>query len=296
MERETLTALLLLILGGLTLQFGAARTSVEPGNADDWLAERMSWRQLWLPLLPASWIGTCLLGWALAEPDPVRDRMNPVVVVLLAVPFMMIVGRALIRALVSLLKHPTQTRIHTYGLWRPRLYCDAALQSRWTPTEWLATYLHEYAHRRHRDPLRVWLAQIAVDVQWPWPDAQQRFLAWLECLEQLRDLEAVTLGADPMDLATAILKTVRYQQELGRTLQVPILMGARVALTRPDVLLRQRINHLLRAQCTPFKNTPTPRIHWGFEILMMTGLWVSGLVVGLFLAAPMVAWLLRWTL
>jgi hypothetical protein len=32
--------------------------------------ERLSWRRIWLPLLPAMIVAAWLSGWALAEPEP----------------------------------------------------------------------------------------------------------------------------------------------------------------------------------------------------------------------------------
>ncbi len=291
MERETLTGLLVLILGGLSLQLCAGRWVTGHDHSDAWQAERQAWWRLWQPLLPASWVGMCLLGWALAEPDPVQDRMNPGVVVLLALPFLLLVCRALIRAWLSLLKLHPRPLIYTHGLLRPRLCCDAALQARWTPAEWLAVYLHEYAHRQHRDPLRVWLAQIAVDLLWPWPAALNRFQVWLEHLERLRDIEAVSLGADRTDLAAAVLKTVRFQMEKGGTIRGWVGNGAVASLTGSEIFLRQRIDHLLHAE-----RRQRPKVRWVVTLITLTGLWMSGLFVGCRLAAPMVSYLLSWTL
>jgi beta-lactamase regulating signal transducer with metallopeptidase domain len=51
---------------------------------------------------------------------------------------------------------------------------------------------HERAHARHHDPLRIWLAQLATDLQWPWPQAHKRFQLWILALELARDEEAAS--------------------------------------------------------------------------------------------------------
>jgi len=70
---------------------------------------------------------------------------------------------------------------------------------------------HERAHTRHRDPLRIWLAQFAADLRWPWPQAQKRFLEWILALEFARDDEARAAGIDGSDLATAVLASLRFR-------------------------------------------------------------------------------------
>jgi beta-lactamase regulating signal transducer with metallopeptidase domain len=100
-----------------------------------------------------------------------------------------------------------------------------------------AALAHERAHARHRDPLRIWLAQLAIDLQWPWPQAHKRFRLWIVALELARDEEARASGVDGSDLATAILASAR----LGRQAILP----ANAALISDPSTLRERISRLL---------------------------------------------------
>jgi hypothetical protein len=69
-----------------------------------------------------------------------------------------------------------------------------------------------------RDPLRIWLAQLAADLQWPVPGTGSRFSAWLLALEVERDDEAVAAGALSENLADAILAAARFH--LARTMSL----------------------------------------------------------------------------
>jgi beta-lactamase regulating signal transducer with metallopeptidase domain len=75
-----------------------------------------------------------------------------------------------------------------------------------------AALAHESAHARRRDPLRIWLAQLAADLQWPVPGSARRLSAWLLALEAQRDDEALASGAAAEDLAEAILTAARLQR------------------------------------------------------------------------------------
>jgi beta-lactamase regulating signal transducer with metallopeptidase domain len=107
---------------------------------------------------------------------------------------------------------------------------------------------HERAHARHRDPLRIWLAQLATDLQWPWPQAQKRLRLWILALELARDEEARAAGVDGSDLAAAILASAR----LGRQAILP----RRAALIDDPSTFKERISRLLE----PLPLDP-PRTH-----------------------------------
>jgi beta-lactamase regulating signal transducer with metallopeptidase domain len=96
---------------------------------------------------------------------------------------------------------------------------------------------HERAHARHWDPLRIWLTQLATDLQWPCPQARERLRRWLLALELARDEEARATGAEGTDLADAILASARFDQRVNLPLQAA-LMGEPSAL-------KQRIARLL---------------------------------------------------
>jgi hypothetical protein len=63
------------------------------------------------------------------------------------------------------------------------------------PAALRAVHEHESAHARHHDPLRIWLAELAADLQWPSPSARARLQSWPETLELARDDEARERGA-----------------------------------------------------------------------------------------------------
>jgi len=96
---------------------------------------------------------------------------------------------------------------------------------------------HERAHARHRDQLRIWLAQVATDLQWPWPQASKRFRQWIHALELARDEEARSAGIAGPDLAAALLASVRFHQQAS-PFAIPALTGEPSAL-------EERITRLL---------------------------------------------------
>jgi hypothetical protein len=101
----------------------------------------------------------------------------------------------------------------------------------------MAAFAHERVHVRHRDPLRVWLAQIATDLQWPSPTARRRFEHWLTSLELARDEEARLDGAPGEDLAAAVVAVARMP---WRQLDAAI-----VGLTGAETSLASRVHRLL---------------------------------------------------
>ena len=72
-----------------------------------------------------------------------------------------------------------------------------------------AVRAHESAHARHRDPLRVWAAQLATDLQWPGRGANTRLAQWRHALELARDEEVRRQGVDGADLAAAVIVALR---------------------------------------------------------------------------------------
>ncbi len=235
MERElVLFVSILATCGPLAFAVGpwpAARRVLRSGRD----AERAAWRRLWLPLLPAAAALVLLLGWALQEPDPSDELLRPLAVIA-ALPWALVCGRALARALRSL--RPGELPVAaTVGVLRPTVHLAPALARAIDAPSLAAAREHEAAHARHRDPLRVWLAQVAADLQWPWPAAAARLRDWRHALELARDEEARLRGADGADLAEAILAAARIDAARSR--------GA-VALGGDADRLRDRIGRLLR--------------------------------------------------
>jgi hypothetical protein len=210
MERESLLAILIMILGGLVLQLFAAWPARHRRRSPSRQHEVLLWFALWWPVGMALTVAAWLCGWALSQPDPVPGHVSRVIFVV-ATPFVLIGARALARALWSLCHAPRGYGIATVGILRPRVVIAPALQGALDPRALHAALAHERTHVRHRDPLRIWLAQFVTDLQWPWGAAQRRFTDWLAALEQARDDEARAGGIDGADLAAAVLGSVRFQ-------------------------------------------------------------------------------------
>lgn len=211
------------------------------GDLSGELLERRRWRRLWLPLVPSLLAMFALGGWALQEPGQTDEILNPLVLII-AFPVALGWLRALLRALRSLLIAGAGTRspLVTVGLIRPRVVCAAHLPVVLDPQALEAAMAHEAAHVRHRDPLRVWVAQFATDLQWPNRGARRRLNAWLSALELARDEEARHRGTAGEDLAAAVLAVTRLV-----TSRAPAAPMAAACLTGAELDLATRIRRLL---------------------------------------------------
>ena len=247
MERETLLTMLLMIFGGCALQVLAHWPAQLPVGADTETLEQVAWFKVCLPALPILPLGAWLAGWALTQPDPVRTPLDPFVVVALWLPFGLLFLRALLRAGWALVREPPECGVSTVGFMTPRVLFSPFLARRLEEPLIRAALAHERAHGRHRDPLRIWVAQLITDLQWPWPQARRRLDNWLEALEWLRDEEARRSGTDGSDLAAAVLASVRFLGALPareRTL-LPGTQLAHARLIGDGESLQRRIERLL---------------------------------------------------
>ena len=237
MDREIVLASLILAIVGPALPAVTAwrqRPQATP-SALHW--ERACWRALWMPVLIGLIMVSALLGWAMLEP---RDS-EPLPLLILAVSalFAAIWTRALIRGVKAARRRP-EVVAATVGLWRPHSVVSDGLVTRLDGAAVEAVRAHEEAHIRHRDPLRLWLAQLATDLQWPSRNARQRFDQWRHVLELARDEEARQCGVDGADLAAAILVAVRL------TPTSPIAAG----LISSPAALEDRVARLLAPLAT----------------------------------------------
>ncbi|MDE2076726.1 MAG: hypothetical protein KGI91_06580 [Burkholderiales bacterium] len=264
MGRETLLTILVILLGGLAAQPLALWPRHPLPDEAPRIAERRAWLRLWLPVVPALLVAAWLFGWALREPDPVHDRFDHGMLVMACLPFAVIVLRAVLRATWVLLSEPADLPICTAGLLQPRIVFSPFLARALDEGQIRAAWEHEQAHVRHRDPLRIWLAQIATDLQWPWPWARDRFIAWLEILECARDDEARSRGASGVDLAAAILATVRRSAEARRPHEALWPTTADAALIGDVQLLQSRIVRLL----SPMPEIAGTQVHGARQDLM----------------------------
>ena len=210
-------------------------------------AEPAAWFSLWAPFVPAAAIVGALVGWATFEPR------NAEVVPLTLYPFagatVYVCLRAIGRARRALAVHDAAPA-YTHGLWRPRIVFSTDLVSHFSPIEFEAAQAHEQAHVRHRDPLRLWVAQLWTDLQWPHRSAEQRFRAWRHALELARDDEARQGGIDGADLAAAVIAAAQFGRRAAPG-AVELGWGYSDAAA-----FRQRINRLL----APLDVSPDPSV------------------------------------
>ena len=225
--------------------------------------EPRAWWALLRPLLGGLLTLAFLLGWVLQEPDPADEWASPPLV-LLAVGALSIVVRAIWRAARSLAAaSATSFPIATVGLFRTRYVLSEPYLRMAAPDTLSAALEHESAHARHRDPLRIWLSQIAADLQWPVPGARRRFHTWLLALELHRDEEAVGAGASPVELAEALLLAA----QLGCP---PSDLGCTAPLLRGPEDLELRVHRLLElgTALRPAREQQAPK-HIGGALLML---------------------------
>ena len=281
MERESLLVILIMILGGLVLQLFAAWPARRRNTSRSRNQEVVLWFGLWWPVATALTVAAWLCGWALSQPDPVPGHVSGLIFVV-ATPFIGIGARAALRALWSLCRTPHGLGIATVGILRPRIVLAAELERALDARALRAALAHERTHVRHRDPLRIWLAQFVTDLQWPWGAAQRRFTDWLAALELARDDEARAGGIDGADLAAAVLGSVRFQCRLS---------GAAATLTGRPEALPGRIARLLEplpagAAATAIR---TPYAALAGALLLV---WSCAILLGLACGQPLIDTLL----
>lgn len=266
MEREAaLTVLVACVCGLLASACGALPT---PRGAAE--SERACWARIFAPLLPSGLALAFFVGWALQEPDPsdesLRFFMFP-----LAAAFAAIWARTGLRAIRAVFSVTGDVPAATVGLLNPWVVVSKRLVEALDPKALEAVHQHEAAHVRHRDPLRIWLAEIAVDLQWPWWVARARLHAWRRALEIARDDEARTRGVAGPDLAAAILVAARMSH--------PEEAGLITALNGDLSNLRERILRLLGP--APAAATPGADPAWSRVVLGVLALIVVALFLGM---------------
>lgn len=209
MDREHLFVVLGLSLLSLSLPAGAFLASTQRPLSDLSLAgdalERAAARRLLLPLLPTLLMLSALVGWVLQEP-PIAER-PPWFVFLMGVPGVIACSRAAFRAVVAL-RPATVRAAATLGIVNRRIVVDREFAASLDESARAAMMAHERAHFRHHDPLRLWIAQILTDLQWPLPGARERLEEWRVALELARDDEA-RQRVDGADLAAAVICAAR---------------------------------------------------------------------------------------
>lgn len=97
----------------------------------------------------------------------------------------------------------------TAGLWRPQVILSEGIVSSLSEEELRSVLLHEQAHVRSRDPVRLAVAQFLKDVLWFLPVARSLARDFVDAIEEGADDQAVMLTQQPVDLASALVKTAK---------------------------------------------------------------------------------------
>lgn len=122
----------------------------------------------------------------------------------------------------------------TRGLLRPRVEVERALVEQLSDEELCATLLHEVEHAREHDPMRLFVARVALGSN-PLGRLLEAALArYCFSREALCDLRAVQRGADPLALARSIVAAANPD---ARPTIHPALGGAGIAGVRARVQL-----------------------------------------------------------
>lgn len=243
----------------------AALPFVRPSSARS--LERVLWWRLCSPLVAPTLVIACVAGWVFVE--PIDTRTAPRLVLAFAAPVAVVWARALARAVWALAKGPAGPAF-TAGLFRPTISITPEFATKLDRAAAAAVLEHERAHVRHLDPLRIWLGQLAADLQWPLPSARIQLTQWRRALELARDEEARRRGVDGADLAQAIL--------VAAGLQADIAGGA--TLLDGNAALELRIRRLLEPLPTVQERSLSER--WGLRFLglAVVGAAVTGAVLG----------------
>lgn len=260
MSREMALAILALVVCGPATLICGLLPLGRPGSQEGWRLEAASWRRVWQPLIPGCLLLGVLGGWALREPGRTDELLLPSLLVS-AIPFGAIWIRACGRA-ARVLFHRVDSPAATIGLIRPRVVIDPRFLEVLDGRGAAAARAHEAAHVRHRDPLRIWLAQLATDLQWPSPRAGARLCAWMDDLELARDEEARLRGIAGEDLAAAVLAAARMSREHA--------VVCHPGLASAALSLRRRIRRLLEP--LPARARPPRRRPLGLLPLMAAGI------------------------
>ena len=240
MDREYCLSFLIALVGGSTILACGWWLVADVPTSNARQLEKIAWRQIWVPVAPALALTSALCGWALIEPDPIPEGM-PVSLILMSVPFLLLLARTAVRGGWALIVYPGEPGTATVGLLRPWIVFSPYLARQLNNRQIEAALEHERAHARHWDPLRIWLAQLVTDLQWPWPQARERMQRWVSALELARDEEARAAGIEGTDLAEAIIASARFCQNAN--------LSAQAALTGQAAALKERIARLLDPPC-----------------------------------------------
>lgn len=273
MERELTLVTLTLAACGTSVLLAGAVPLVPVRVRDARGLERALLARVRRPTLVALVVFAILLGWGLQEPDITPETVNPAIHVIAAI-IAAIWLRALARAVFSALGAKRVTGVaRTVGLLKPQALVDRTFASMLAHDELAAVLAHEQAHVRHRDPLRIWFAQLLADMQWPLPQSRSRLAAWRAALELARDDEARDEGVAGEDLASALIQAARFA----------VASPPAAASLADEPLLAQRIARLLSDR-EPGAGGPAS---WRLPTVLAACVF-SAVMVGQFVGEPLV--------
>lgn len=109
----------------------------------------------------------------------------------------------------------------TVGLWHPQIVVSQGIVSSLSEAELRAVLFHERSHARRRDPLRLLVVRFLADALWFLPVARSLARDFVDAVEESADDWAVKATRQPVELASALVKTAKT----GVVSAVPLVSG-----------------------------------------------------------------------
>lgn len=109
----------------------------------------------------------------------------------------------------------------TVGLWHPQIVVTDGIVSSLSEAELHAVLFHERSHAHRRDPLRLLVVRFLADALWFLPVARSLARDFVDAVEKSADDWAVAGTQEPLDLASALVKTAKA----GVVSPVPLVSG-----------------------------------------------------------------------
>lgn len=142
------------------------------------------------------------------------------------------------------LQDSKDSNAHAGGILRPYIALSHRLFSRLSPEERAATLAHELAHVRGFDLPQALMIALLGDIFWFVPGYRQLQRRLEDQRELAADQAAVREGADPLALATTLLKTRADAEARDHRGLLPAIPSVYSGLAKHRPLLRRRIEHL----------------------------------------------------
>lgn len=108
-----------------------------------------------------------------------------------------------------LFRDDSLNHVFTLGLWKPKIYMSIGTYSCLTDKEFLSAISHEDYHRRHKDPLRLFVVILLGELLFFLPISNYFTKVFLDAKEKAADDNAVYASDNPLELASAIVKIVK---------------------------------------------------------------------------------------